>query len=339
MTYQNYDKITSSPQSITTYVGYSSSSTNIANNDWRIWNKPKNCKLIYIMCIGGGGGGAGGQSQNVNINSGGGSGGGSGGITTLVAPAANIPDTLYISPGNGGLGGSGGLNAGAGANGNNGISGGNTYVCFYPTSSITSRICYANGGSGGLSSAGSTAGNGGAAAAVANVSTCPFSYLGIPSFTAGVAGSNGNGQGVVLFSSNKNGLVQGGLGGGICNSSNTGGAGGTYYNPFYTGINYSPIITIPGGTGGATPGDGLHCRFTNLSDLSDIQSAGFPIYFTGGTGGGGAGSGSSNGGRGGNGGPGCGGGGGGGAGGTGANRSGGNGGDGGPGLVLIICGF
>ena len=46
--------------------------------DWQTWQKPRNCKFIWIMCMGGGSGG--GASSGIAASPGGGSvGGGNGG--------------------------------------------------------------------------------------------------------------------------------------------------------------------------------------------------------------------------------------------------------------------
>ena len=68
----------------------------IAN--WQTWQKPNNCKYIYIIAIGSGGGGGGGRKSNSNTTAGGG-GGGSGAITTGFFQAFVLPDVLYIQVG------------------------------------------------------------------------------------------------------------------------------------------------------------------------------------------------------------------------------------------------
>jgi len=56
---------------------------------WQTWQKPRNCKFIWMMCIGAGNGG------------GGGNGGGSGGVVRALFPANVLPDTLFVQPGSG----------------------------------------------------------------------------------------------------------------------------------------------------------------------------------------------------------------------------------------------
>ena len=76
-------------------------------NDWQTWQKPRNCKFIWIMCIGGATGAVGGQSGvgNVATTYLGGGGGHSGAVTRAIFPANALPDILYIQPGPGGAGG------------------------------------------------------------------------------------------------------------------------------------------------------------------------------------------------------------------------------------------
>ena len=83
-------------------------------NGWQTWQKPKNCKFVYITVIGGGGGGGGGRSSANNTSIGGG-GGASSSITTGIFQANLLPDTLSILVGGGGAGeiGSGGGGSGA----------------------------------------------------------------------------------------------------------------------------------------------------------------------------------------------------------------------------------
>jgi len=57
---------------------------------WQTWNKPRNCKFIWMMCIGGAAGG------------GGGNGAGAGGVVRALFQANVLPDILYVQPGPGG---------------------------------------------------------------------------------------------------------------------------------------------------------------------------------------------------------------------------------------------
>jgi len=72
-------------------------------SDWQTWQKPRNCKFIWIMCIGGAGGGAAGTSGTGGATTyTGGQGGNSAAVTRALFPANVLPDTLYIQPGPGG---------------------------------------------------------------------------------------------------------------------------------------------------------------------------------------------------------------------------------------------
>jgi len=64
-------------------------------SDWQTWQKPRNCKFIWMMCIGAG---AGGQTTGTTAA---GFGGGSGAVTRALFPANVLPDTLYVQPGAG----------------------------------------------------------------------------------------------------------------------------------------------------------------------------------------------------------------------------------------------
>ena len=114
------------------------------SDSWQTWQKPRDAKMVHILCIGGGGGGGGGRTQTTTLSGGG--GGASGGTTKLIIPAALVPNILYIQPGVGGIGGtspSGNVNANAGLNG------GNSIVSLSPSNSTSSIICAAPGGNGG----------------------------------------------------------------------------------------------------------------------------------------------------------------------------------------------
>lgn len=73
-------------------------------NDWQTWQKPRNCKFIWMMCIGSGAGGGSGFNGTGGITTYlGGAGGPSGAVTKALFPATVLPDTLYVQPGPGGL--------------------------------------------------------------------------------------------------------------------------------------------------------------------------------------------------------------------------------------------
>ena len=52
----------------------------LGSTAWQTWQKPRNCKFVYITAIGGGGGG--GSCSDVLGTAGGGGGGGSSSITS-----------------------------------------------------------------------------------------------------------------------------------------------------------------------------------------------------------------------------------------------------------------
>lgn len=56
---------------------------------WQTWTRPRNCKFIWMMCIGAG------------CGAGGGAAGGAGGAVRALFPANVLPDTLFIQPGPG----------------------------------------------------------------------------------------------------------------------------------------------------------------------------------------------------------------------------------------------
>lgn len=79
---------------------------------WQVWNKPRGITMVHMLCIGPGQGGAGGYSAGGATYAGGGGGGSPGGMSSLVIPAAFLPDILYIYAAGGGLGGIAGSAAG-----------------------------------------------------------------------------------------------------------------------------------------------------------------------------------------------------------------------------------
>lgn len=89
---------------------------------WQTWQKPRNCKFIWMMCIGGGsGGGGGGITSGIQA-------GATGATTRALFPASVLPDTLFVQPGPGGVGGT--PNLGAGGNGNR------SWVVINPSGSV-----------------------------------------------------------------------------------------------------------------------------------------------------------------------------------------------------------
>ena len=78
------------------YTGISGSTA------FQTWNKPPGISFVQIICVGAGGGGGGGTARREGITTTAATGGGSGAMTSVLLPAYNIPDILYILPGYGG---------------------------------------------------------------------------------------------------------------------------------------------------------------------------------------------------------------------------------------------
>lgn len=213
-----------------------------STGNWQTWNKPRNAKMIEIFCLGGGGGGG----QNVLTNPTGAGGGGSAGIVRGIIPAFLLPDTLYISVGEGGKGSS--------TSGAAGGSGGISYVGLQPSISEQTLIC---------KSSTSFAGGGGTnfnglAATISVVAQSVYGNLGLFTAVAGVAGSatsiNGTpGNSLTALTSN---LITGGASGAGRNASITGVSGGS--------ILPAPLIltsTVSGGTSSSLDGQSGYGTF------------------------------------------------------------------------------
>lgn len=305
-----------------------------STGDWIIWNKPKNCKLVSITCIGGGGGGGGGRLATASNTAFGGGGGGSGAVSKLLIPAIALPDTLYLKTG---IGGTGGLGATAAPNdGAAGIAGSESFVCVapYDPPSAANIVLRAAGGSGG--GAGTAAAVAAAAGGTASIATaCHLSNFGINQFLAGGAGTSGNSGGATgPTTTNIPNMISGGAGGG--------GVTGTVAGPGGSiSLGISSIFTDgknnDGSFTGSTQGqqnasNGINYGLNLNAYTTDVIHTRFPLISTGGTGGTGNNAAAAS--RGACGGFGSGGGGGGGANGTGGVA--GDGGNGGPGVVIII---
>lgn len=264
---------------------------------YQTWQKPRNCKYVWITCIGGGAGGAGGGTTTA------GAGGGSGAISHTLYQAQLLPDTLYIQPGRGGAGATGTSAAGPVASGYASSSFVAPSLPFGTAASAVgaNAIYYLVGISGGTPATGST----GEIVASPSVDA----YLMNTAMVSVVAGQAGAAAGTSIIPLSST-ILTAGAGGGLTTTT----AGGNI-----TGVDLITftIPTILGGAG-TTGGNGADGIFSLK-----------PFYSLGGAGGGGNTSGA--GGNGGNGGYGCGGGG----GGVGTT-TGGNGGRGGDGLVIIV---
>jgi hypothetical protein len=280
-------------------------------SDWQVWQKPSFTKMVSIVVIGGGGGGGAGQPGTGSTTRRSGAGGGSSSVTIGMFSASQLPDTLFIQVGPGGVGGSGT---------GNGTSGSLSYVSVQPNTTainilLQSGAVAAGGGnsgtnSGTLGSAGTTWAGG------------ILNDLGLATSTIGQAGT----AGVTLGSSTNVsiiGVTSGGAGGGGTN------LGTVFGGASILGSGFCP--TISGGTGNVNLNgvDGTG-GFVSLNTSLDSTTY-TPLFFTGGAGGGA--SNNVTGGAGGAGGYGSGGGG----GGAGVTASSGSGGRGGDGIVIITC--
>jgi hypothetical protein len=266
-------------------------------NAWQTWTRPRNCKFVWMMCIGGGAGGSGGSSGvgNPPTTYNGGGGGCSAAVTRAIFPANVLPDILYIQPGPGGAGGTAGFPPGQSSGGNR------SFVSIVASSATPMNLVCTSG----LVAATGTLTNTGETAAT----TAAAGLLSLGNFIS-VAGGASVGQVDVTPLSGT--ITSVGTAGGYANSS----AGGTSNAILATTI--SPLLQSSAVTSG-TAIDGV--SFSSLK----------PFFSTGGCGGGAFTQNTGNGGKGGDGGYGSGGGGGGAA----FNGTGGVGGKGGNGLVII----
>jgi hypothetical protein len=306
--------------SILNQVFFCTSSGSTSTNDWQIWEKPKNCKFVNILAIGGGGGGGAGFGTLSNGARGGG-GGGSAANTRGSFLACLLPDRLYIKVANGGAGGTNSVVVAAGA-------GGISYVSIQPNTTSGNILLASGSGVAGAGAAGAAGGGGGGGTAGAVFSQTNFylSTLGIIQPIVGVAGTAAGVGGTTMASYTIDRLCTPGLGGA---GFTLGGSSDRTGN--ITGAGFIP--TISGGTNStaAIGGEGSS-GFQPIRPGGSVNNR-YPFFSTGGAGGGS--SQSAKGGSGGHGSFGSGGGGG------GANNSGtnlgGDGGDGGDGIVIITA--
>jgi hypothetical protein len=286
---------------------------------WQTWRKPRGAKMIYMLGVGGGA--SGGAGFTGTTAAGGGSGGGSGGQSTVIIPAAFVPDTLYIQCGAGGIG--------PATSAALSVVGLPTYVAIEPDTTLTAimTVLFANPGANGTAGASATAGGTATTAATAaTIAQMPLAGRGFYTLLAGqigTAGGAGTGTtaGIIQTLPTTGLMVSGGTGGGA--SGTTGNFGGTFAN---VGLGQDIFPTIFGGNSAVTS--------TPATGGANYIARNFLMNY-GGTGGGGAttttggiaGPGS-------DGAPGCGGGGG--AGATTQNATLSKAGNGGPGFVYII---
>lgn len=166
-----------------TFFGSPNQSGTLGGNSWQVWNKPRGCKMVAAMCVGGGGGGGGGCTNTSNFgtlwNGAGGPGGGAGGMALGMWPAFFLPDVLYINIGAGGSGGTNGIfSATNGMAGQTASAGWPTRISIVPTTAtVEVNLLMARGGGGGGGASGSAqsvAGSGG----IATSSDCPLGQIG-----------------------------------------------------------------------------------------------------------------------------------------------------------------
>lgn len=300
---------------------------------YQTWRKPRGAKMLYIICVGGGASGGTG-SNNLGSNSGGGAGGGSGAQSTVLIPAALVPDVLYIQAGRGG--------ASITANTTAGAAGVPSYVLTEPLSSMANACCLAigaAGAAGGTVPTVSAGGVAGTAAAVPTIGMMPLAGRGVTSFFAGQQGSAGGATGIAgtALALPVTGLiVSGGAGGGGSAAAGAITSGGQISSAGLDGRLY-PLLS--GGQGAVTPpnsGQSMQ-RYVPSYGSWFATNWGVPLILYGGSGGASANNVAGQvSGSGGDGMPGCGGGGGGGSG-TGTASAVGRSGAGGPGFVWIFA--
>jgi hypothetical protein len=256
-------------------------------NDWQTWQKPRGCKFIWMMCMGGGSGG--GASSDTLASP----GGGSGAVTKAIFSANVLPDTLFIQPGLGGLG--------AVVNNGQGGSGNRSFVAIVPSSAAIMNIVCVSGTTGAVGSS-TSAGNGigetAATLAVAGLLSlgnftstagvnCPGGVTAIP-LTSTITSPGINGGGTTSLSNPGSSLLSVDFGTFITPQI-TGGTPKQSGNPGADGIfSWKPMYSL-GGAGGAG------------SDTGTGGKGGDGAYGSGGGGAGGSTSGVARGGRGGDG--------------------------------------
>lgn len=303
-----------------TFVNHTKRGSSSTIGPFQSWQRPRGKSMVFILAIGGGAGGGNGFTAAAGNARGGGGGGGPAHSLKILIPAMLLPDTLYISPGAGGLGGG---NGGVGSQGDPTVI---SYAPFYSAGPANAHIfCSVAAGTGGGAGSGTTAGTAGAAGSVSTMGQAGVASLNTTAGTqaAAAAGAIAGAAGVsVSWGNTANSLTCGGAGGGSTPAANTNFAGGNITGPASPAL--YPATISGGAAGGGAGGDGI-CYPQSQHEFNRQF-----FYLTGGAGGGTNGA-AGTGGKGGNGAYGCGGGGGGGG------VTGGTGGDGGGGLVLIAA--
>lgn len=225
-------------------------------NSTQTWKKPRGCKMVFALAVGGGA--SGGVGINTATTSGGGAGGGSGAQMSVLLPAIFLPDTLFISCG------SGGVPPASITSGYLGAAGGQTLVTISQDSSVVSNdvLLQPLGGLAGAAAATATAGGTAGAAASQSGGTL-LTQRGFLTDLGGSPGSGGTttaGVGTSIGFPGANGsgygMVCGGAGGGAAGASSFNGSSVISYN-VSTGnvLSQSIFPSVIGGlaASGATP--------------------------------------------------------------------------------------
>jgi hypothetical protein len=195
--------------------------------DWQTWTKPRNCKFIWMMCIGGGSGGGNGGTPTAGAL-----GGGSGAITRALFPANVLPDTLFIQPGPGGAGGS---------------AGNRSFVSIVASSAAAMNVVCASGTSAAAVGSGESAATTtvagllslGSFTSIAGFYVSVTTYTPFTNSTMVCSGQNGGTAGLSAGSSIAsvdfgNGIVTPTLNGGSLNAGGNGDNGVFLLKPFYS---------------------------------------------------------------------------------------------------------
>ena len=215
--------------------------------------KPPGISFVHILAVGGGGGGGAGASWTSSTLRYGGGGGGGSSVTVGLFPANLLPDTLYVSVGQGGAGASVGSASTPGA-GNNGVAGKDStvYLVNQPALSSTGGILLeAFGGDGGNGGSRNALGAGGGATVAATLASMPAAGIGTFTATDGPAGADGTSSTPADSASPyTTSFVSGGGGGGRITSGNVSGSGGS------SGATISGILNTPVISGGSSTNNG-----------------------------------------------------------------------------------
>lgn len=210
------------------------------------WAKPFGAVSINVQIMGGGGGGGGGARYIATTSCSGGGGGGGGGVFETNFSAIELPSTVAVTVGAGGIGGAGAINNG---DGSAGLNGGTCNFGIY---------AYASGGDGGL--AGTNVGNafGGAGGSYSGNSGGSSQFSGGGSTEGGgsLRGGSGGGAGGAIFSGSPQLATRGGsnLGANLL-GGNRGNSGAIPGNGFQGGLLVG-VNSLFNGSGGGGGGGG-----------------------------------------------------------------------------------